>query len=658
MEGETTGPAVTITAPRGGPPAHGLAEVAPGPAPASAPHLPPSLAVRYEIVRLLGRGGMGVVYEARDLRLGRHVALKLLPGGDPERTRRLLREARSQARLDHPDACQVFEAGEAGGTLYIVMQRIDGAPWGEAAQHMTIEEQVAAARRVALALHEAHRIGLVHRDVKPGNVIVERAEDGSYHPYLVDFGIAREVGEEGLTESGAIAGTPAFMAPEQARGEIRALDRRTDVYGLGATLYTVLAGRPPFGASGMLGLLQQIAGEEAPPIRRVRSDISADLEAILARCLETDPARRYDSARALAEDLQRLLDGDPVRARRRSPGYVLLRKAQKHRGVVALAGAALAVVLVLAAFWARAQWLAAERADLDHEMGEDVKEMELFLRSAYGLPLHDVERERDVLRARLSDVEARVRVRGPAAEGPGRYALGRGYLALHEPEAALAHLQAASAAGYASPDLEYALGAALGELWTRAVAAAKREADSRQQEARLAAADAQYKAPALVHLRSSAGARLSSTDYAEGLIALYEGREEVALLRARAAAADRPWLYEARKLEGDALFARGSRFRYGAAFDHDRMMASYGLAAEAYRAAAEIGRSDPEIYLGACEIWIQVMSAASAHPATLRESSEKAQAACGQAIAASSRSEAAHLRLAFISAPGPHSNDR
>jgi serine/threonine-protein kinase len=609
--------------------------------------LPPSILARYEILAHLGSGGMGAVYQAWDRRLQREVALKVLRRQGADTGSRMLQEARAQARLDHENVCKVFEVGDDGGVFHIAMAFIEGEPLGAAADRMTIEQKVRIAVQVAAALHEAHRQGLVHRDVKPSNVMVEQREDGASKPYLVDFGIAREMGDLGQTATGAVVGTPQYMAPEQARGEIHALDRRTDVYGLGATLFDVLAGRPPFTAPSAWGILRMILSEDAPALRRVRPEIPADLEAIVAKCLEKAPHRRYDSAKALAEDLQRFLDGDPVQARRLSPGYVLLRKARKHKAAVTLAGAALLAALVVVGLWVRERRAAAARAELSRELGEDAKEMELFLRGAFELPLHDVEREKDVVRARLAAVEARMAGLGKAGEGPGHYALGRGYLALQEPEAARAHLERASAAGHASPELSFALGLALGQLGAQALEEAKRIDNAERKKARIEAIKKEYEEPALRHLRASLGARLEAPAYVEGLIALYDGRPEEALAKAQEASASKPWLYEARKLEGDARFALGSRFRADAAFDRGRMTAELQAAAAAYAGAAEIARSDPRVHEAECELWVQVMNAAYASHEPLRPSYEKAREACQRAIAASSRSDRAELKLAF-----------
>ncbi|HLM74899.1 MAG TPA: serine/threonine-protein kinase, partial [Polyangiaceae bacterium] len=304
--------------------------------------LPAALQDRFESVELLGQGGMGTVYRARDRRLGRDVAIKIIQGvGDYKAAWRVLQEVRAQARIEHEHVCKIYEVGGAERTHFIVMQLIHGEPLDIAKERMTTEQKVKVVKEAAAALHEAHRAGFIHRDIKPGNIMIERGEDGSCKPYVMDFGLARELEAWGQTMTGAIAGTPAFMAPEQARGEIRALDRRTDVYSLGATLYDLLAGRPPFKSSSLIELLRRVGHEEAPPLRQVNREIPEDLETIVMKCLEREPHRRYDSARALAEDLARYLDGEPLNARRASLGYVLLKKARKHKLAVFLATAAL-----------------------------------------------------------------------------------------------------------------------------------------------------------------------------------------------------------------------------------------------------------------------------------------------------------------------------
>ncbi|HEX6839250.1 MAG TPA: serine/threonine-protein kinase, partial [Polyangia bacterium] len=284
---------------------------------------------RYQMLELLGRGGMGEVHKAYDPRLGRHLALKVMREANPEQAARLVSEARAQARVDHPNVCKVYGVGElANGLPFIALQFIEGKMLGAVAKQMTREERIAVIRDVADALHAAHRQGLVHRDVKPSNILVEKRETG-WHPYVTDFGIAREIDAPGMTKTGVVTGTPLYMAPEQARGLTSQIDRRTDVYGLGATLYELLCGRRPFESESTLVVMWKLLNEDVTPLRAIDPTIPVDLETIVMKCLEKEPSRRYDSARELAEDLKAWADGEPIHARRSSLGYRLVKRARK-----------------------------------------------------------------------------------------------------------------------------------------------------------------------------------------------------------------------------------------------------------------------------------------------------------------------------------------
>jgi serine/threonine-protein kinase len=447
--------------------------------------------------------------------------------------------------------------------------------------------------------------------------------------------------------TGALMGTPSFMSPEQAAGKVRSLDRRTDVYSLGATLYDVLAGRPPIVANTLASLLLSIEHEEPAALRQIERDVPQDLEAIVMKCLEKQPAARYDSAKALGDDLQRFLDGDPVEARRRSLGYVLWKRAKRHKAKVALASVMLAVTSVFVGASIRARRIAAEQAILSRELGESVKEMEFFLRNAHGMPLHDIDRERNIVRERLKAIESRMRAAGEIGAGPGHYALGRGYLTLQEPEAALAHLRRAEAAGYRSAGLDYAMGMALSEVYRKQLADTKRM-EGEQKKQRIQAIEAEYKQPALARLEAALGGAIEAPAYVEGLIAFHGGRHEEALAKAREAFEKAPWLYEAKKLEGDVLFAMGNKFGHDAAFDYEKMSKFFGEAGEAYRVAADLGRSDPSVHLATCELFTQEMNGAFERGVSMRPSFERATAACGRALSANPLSGAGHVKLAWV----------
>ena len=302
----------------------------------------------YEILHVLGRGGMGVVYKARQISLNRHVALKMIRSAalaSAEEVRRFENEAEAVARLDHPNIVPIFEVGQSQGQHYFSMKLVAGEGLDKRLEDF-VGDPRRAARLMALvagAIHHAHQRGILHRDLKPANVLV----DASGQPHVTDFGLARRIeGDSELTQSGAILGTPAYMAPEQVSAVRGAVTTAADVYGLGAILYALLTGRKPFGGTTVLETLEQVRDLPPEPPRALNPRVSRDLEIVCLKCLEKDPRLRYAGADAMAADLERWLAGEPISARPVGQAARLRMWCRRNPMPAASATAAVLAVLV------------------------------------------------------------------------------------------------------------------------------------------------------------------------------------------------------------------------------------------------------------------------------------------------------------------------
>ncbi|PTL75542.1 serine/threonine-protein kinase [Vitiosangium sp. GDMCC 1.1324] len=577
----------------------------PGAPPPETPVFPLPGWERYQGVRFLGQGGMGQVFLAYDPRLRRHAALKFVRSGDTGLTQRLLSEARAQARVEHERVCQVYEVGEVQGRAFIAMQYVDGHPLNQLASQLTVEQAALLLRDVAEGVHAAHRAGLIHRDLKPGNILVERTGDGRLKPYVMDFGLARDWREQGSTATGAVLGTPHYMAPEQARGEVSRLDRRADVYSLGATLYTLLTGQPPIPGGNGLEVLSNIATLEPRPPRALNPDLPVDLEAIVLKCLEKERSARYDSARALAEDLDRFLGGEPVRARPTGLGYRLRKWLRKHRIVVGVATAALLAVALAVVQVSLTRQEATRRERLSLQFTERVERIEALARYSGLSQLHDTRADREALRGRMRELEAEIHEAGTLAVGSGHYALGRGALALGDVALAREHLEAAWSHGFREPRVAWSLALVMGHLYQEQLLEAERLRNPEQRESRKQDIQRQYRAPALDWLRQSQGADVPSAEYVAALLAFYEDRLDEALAQLEAMKDRLPWFHEAPLLRGDILQARATR-RWNQG-DREGALADFEAGRRAYTAAAATGESVPEVHRALARLEYTVM---------------------------------------------------
>ncbi len=599
---------------------------------------------RYQVVDFLGGGATSKVYKAIDRTLNRKVALKFIWGEDPTTEKRFIREARTQAQIDHPYVCKIHEVGNFSGRPYIAMQLIEGETLGSASTKMTLEQKVVVMKQVADAIQAAHRLGIIHRDIKPANIMVEKTETG-WHSYVLDFGLARESAVEGVTLTGMILGTPAYMSPEQAWGDSQKIDRRSDVYGIGATFYFVCTGRPPFDG-GSMEIILKLANADPDYIRKISPQIPHDVETIVMKCLEKDPDRRYDSAKAVAEDLQHYLNGDSIQARPPSLTYLASKKIRKYKALAIVLGVSTILVLAMAGTSIYSWWRTGKQIQIANEFAHISEEMNWRMRVARMAHLHNLGEDNKQVIQIMNSVKKRMQEAGSLSQPPGNYALGRGFMELSKFDEARKYLEKAWNSGYQTPQNAYALGLTLGHLYQQELESAQAFENPTLRQAKIKEIEQKYREPALNFLRRSQGSQSESKEYAEGLIAFYEKKYPEALEKASSARKSVWWLYEAAKLEGDVWMSEGIE-----EFDHanyDAAIKKYAEAGNAYKNAIRIARNDPSLYESDCKRWLRVMLVENARGGSLKEPMNQGLSACDLALIADPDSATAYSKKAEI----------
>ncbi|BDU71192.1 serine/threonine-protein kinase [Mesoterricola silvestris] len=548
---------------------------------------------RYRLGPSLGRGGMGEVFRAWDTLLDRQVAIKTLAAPDPAAILRFMKEAQLQARVSHPNVCRIFDVDVSDNVPFIAMQLVPGPSLAQAAPGLSPREAVEILATVAVAMHSAHRVGLIHRDLKPSNILLERSPAGPWVPYVADFGLAKDLAEEGLTLAHGVLGTPSFMAPEQKAGEGELIGPPTDVYALGATLCAVLdldrrGGGEERTRPGRAPLAEATGSQPSWP------GLPRKLRAILVRCLEDRPQDRYATAGALAEDFRRYLDGEPLLAYRPDWFRRARRRVRRHPAWTASLCISLLLGVAFALWSSRLAAASQRRTVLALRFAHDAKELETRMALARLYPPHDLRPLLAGMFEGVTEIQKDIAHLGPEARGPGNLALGRVYLSMRYLEPALASLEAAWDGGYRTPEVAYALCRTHSEFYLRVT--------EHEQLGDLPPAPgtaARHLQAARDFLAQAAGASWEPQELCCARILTFDHRGAEALAMARALFLKNRWLHEAKVEEARALASLGlERQRAGdarGALDH------YRLADAAARAAQAIAPSDVTGWLASAD---------------------------------------------------------
>ncbi|MCB1053212.1 MAG: protein kinase [Acidobacteria bacterium] len=584
---------------------------------------------RYRVQEKVGEGGMGIVYKALDTKLNRWVALKFIRSALPELESRLVVEAKAQARIENEHICKVYEVSEFRGTPYIAMQFLNGDNIKKIAPSMNLEEKVLLIREVAESLHEAHRIGIIHRDIKPANIMVERLQNGRYFSHLTDFGLARDLNSHSdVTESDKVLGTPAYLAPEQVLGEMGRVDRRCDIYSLGATLYEMVTGSSLF-SGNYIHVLNQVVHDDPPPAKAKVPNLPQDLNTIIMKCLDKDPNHRYGTAQALADDLQRYLNGDPIEAQQSSWSYRMVKRVKKHRLAFGLGGLAVVLGLLLVVNYWQAERKTSETARWTQAFSTEAERLETFMDRVHLLPPHNLGPELKYVQDQLSGLEAQMKVGGSLSQGPGFHALARGYIALQNYPAAYEAIQKAERSPTQAPNLMLTKGMILAQLFREGLEAATAIPSAELRQKRIRELEQQYRDPAVNALQSIADQNNNPWENPHFTLALIESiqknyQKALDLLEATPTNLSPQNL----KLKADILADMAEDLAQSG--HQDAAFQSYKEAESYYREAQNIARSDPAILIGLADLHIRVLDQQYRYGLTPGDTFQQLDQVCGE----------------------------
>ena len=530
----------------------------------------------------IGEGATGEVMKAWSDDLDCHVAIKYLKRNDPDWISRLRREAAAIARIHHPAVPKIHAIDiDPNGRSYLVMDYINGRPLNEIAEDLSLEQRVWLMQEIADAIQAAHSEGLIHRDIKPANILIEQTAAGALKPWVVDFGLVHDDQATKLTMTGAIMGTPNFMSPEQAAGNAQ-IDRRSDVYSLGATLYYLLTLQKPFPGDSTSEILSKVLRGDLKPPHLISRKVPRALSAICLHAMEYDVKHRFASARMFAQALEHYLKGETHEAATLDISYHWRRIWRLRKPWIVGGGVAvlLALISVSALWW---QQLRAEQAaDQIQRFATLVEQRNQTFRLAQLTPNVDIAPIRITLRQAYEQEEVSLSAFPESARPAAEAALGRGYRSLGLNEKALQLLESAYAQGFRQGPALFALAMARTHAYQQELQKIALTQDTALRQEQTLQAIRQWRDPAIAALKAAQQAGISEVEFGNALIALLEERFDDVAQPANQALAQTPWWFESHIVMGDS-FAEQAR---------QAVMSGHADAAEAHYQQAIAAYSD------------------------------------------------------------------